>query len=131
MADTPLLNTNIYGLELFRTTTNAAGTPQSVPMPLTENVTASSSSASLAVRTGPDPSNTFLMVFLNATVAESDSTNGGGGIMITLSDADNDTPDQIGPFSIVGAPPVVSITNAPLSSLQVTGSQPVPTNTGP
>lgn len=132
MADTPLLNTNTYTLALMQTTTTAAGVATTIPMPVSETVTAASSSPSINVTVIPDatPQTTWLLA-MNATVAESDLTNGGGGITITLTDSTGDVSDVVGPLSVVGAPAVVSIANAPLSSLTVSGTQAVPTAPGP
>jgi hypothetical protein len=130
MADFPVVNTWILDIPLMLNTTDAAGNVTSAPVPATDIVTASSSSASLNAVIGPDASGNQ-MLSVNATVALSDSTNGGGGINVTLTDSNGDVSDVVGPFSIVGAPSVVSIANADLASAAHTRTQPVPTAPGP
>lgn len=134
MADTVLLNTNLYALPLEQSSTTAAGVVTKVPMPLTVQLNVAASSPALAAHIGPSPDGTTQWLFFNAAVAESDSTNGGGGITLTVSDTanPNDTSDPVGSFSISGAPPTAGITNEPLAaSLQVVGQQAIPTAPGP
>jgi hypothetical protein len=131
MADFPLLNTNIYGGALMQTKTDASGTPTSVPMPLSETVVPVSSSASVNAVVAPSPDGASQWLYLNAAVALSDETNGGGGITVDLTDSSSDVHDTVGPFSVVGAPVVTSITNAPLTSFTITGTQAIPSAPGP
>lgn len=130
MADFPVVNTWILDIPLMQNTTDAAGVVTSIPMPATDVVTAVSSSPSMNAVIGPDAAGNQ-MLSVNALVALSDSTNGGGGINITLTDSNGDVSDVVGPFSIVGAPVVVSIANADLATALHTRTQPIPTAPGP
>lgn len=131
MADFPILNTwAFYNIPLTLDGVDASGNPTSTPIPATDIVSAASSSASLAAVIRPDVAGNQ-QLSVTAMVALSDTTNGGGGIMVTLTDSNGDTSAVVGPFSVVGAPLVFAIHSAALASGTPEGTQAVPTASGP
>lgn len=132
MPDFPVVNTWILDIPLMQTTTDAAGTVTSIPMPTSVALAAASSSASMGAVIAPSPDGTTQWLSVNAMVALSDSTNGGGNITVDITDAAGaEVHDTVGPFSIVGAPAVVSIAHADLATATHTRSQSIPAAPGP
>lgn len=131
MADFPILNTwQFYNVPLTLETTDAGGVTVDTPIPATDIVTAVSSNPGLLAVIRPDAAGNQ-QLSVTAAVALSDSTNGGGGIMVTLTDSNGDVSAVVGPMSIVGAPVVFHIHSADLNAGTSEGTQPVPTAPGP
>lgn len=122
-------NTQVGHWPLTLTTTNAAGVTTTIPVPAGDVFSAASSSASLGVAVSLDAAGNQELV-TTPLVIESDAANGGGGIVVTVTDSAGDVAGELSgadAINIVTVPvvPVIRL-GAPTFT-----TQPAPTAPGP
>ena len=122
-------NIQVGHFPLTLTTTDAAGVVTTVPVPAGDVFSATASSASLGVAIANDAAGNQELV-ITPMVIESDAANGGGNIVVTVTDSAGDIAGELSGADAISIVTVPVVPNIRLGVPSFT-TQPAPTAPGP